>query len=74
MKNGIKIGASKGAVKAAKSAVMDILNCGQEQKTICKALDVFVKMTSVNNTMISNCNITGTECGVKVDDSSATNI
>lgn len=64
-KSVIHIGASKGAVVEARKAVLDILKCGQYQSTIRIALEVFRDVTQVKETVITGCNFTITEKGVK---------
>jgi hypothetical protein len=58
MKSAVSIGASKKAVVAAKDAIYDILNSGQEQKTIRAALRVYERVCAVSNVSISGCQFT----------------
>lgn len=57
----LEVGPSKSAIQEANKAILDILKCGQEQKTIQIALKAFIKSVSVNNTTISGCTFYGNE-------------
>ena len=64
---GIHIGASEGTIKAANASVMEILNCGADQKTKRVALKQFGVVCSVNNTAITGCSISMADIGLKDD-------
>ncbi|TET81170.1 MAG: hypothetical protein E3J37_09670 [Anaerolineales bacterium] len=61
----IKIAIEKEAVQTVAESILAILDAGQEQKTLRKALDTFMHSTRIMNTNISG-NVFNT--GENVDD------
>ena len=49
------IGAQPESVAATKTAIIEILGCGQEQKTIRVALRALLETCQVNNVAVSSC-------------------
>ena len=49
----IKIAIEKDAVLTVTESIMKILNTGQEQETLRKALDAFTQATRITNTTIA---------------------
>ena len=61
MNTGIRIGHDKAELKDKGDAILKILGCGAEQKTIRKALDAFVAVSEIKNVTISDNTVTMNE-------------
>lgn len=56
---GIHIGATRPAVRAARAAILDILETGREEETTRAALTAFTDVTKVSHVTVSGATITG---------------
>lgn len=59
MKSLLFIGVEKSAVLAARQIIMAILNSKVEEATKREALHTLIKLTSVDNTVVSGCTFQG---------------
>ena len=64
---GIHIGASEDTISAANESIMKILNCNVDQKTKRTALKQLGVICCVNNTAVTECNISMADIGPKDD-------